>query len=275
MSEILITKANGETEPFDETKIRHSLLRSGIRKKLADATIHKLKPFLYSGISTAEIYRRIFNLLSHATQPGLGGRYSLKHALMLLGPSGYPFEGYISRVLIKHGYQTQINQIIPGRCVSHEIDILARNDRFNYLIECKYHNQPGNRTDLKVALYTQARFADIQNNPTLKIAFQQAWLITNTKFTSEAIAYGNCVGERLIGWDYPANASLRDLVEKAGLYPITCLSSLSQNQRQILLTQDLVLCSDLLSQPSALEQFKLAKLKQQTVLSEAKAILDS
>jgi len=77
--------------------------------------------------------------------------------------------------------------------------------------------------------------------------FHQAWLVTNTKLTSDAIQYGECAGMKLIGWNYPNKGSLRDLIEDSGLHPITCLSSLSATQKQILLSHDIVLCKDLLN----------------------------
>lgn len=275
MSQIFVKKASGQTEPFDEGKIRHSLNRAGIRKNIQEETLFKLRPFLYSGITTGEIYRHVYELLGKTKYPGISGRFSLKMAIMELGPSGFPFEKYVARVLTVHGYQTQVDQIISGRCVSHEIDVIARNEKSYYLVECKFHNMPGSRTDVKVTLYVQARFSDVTAKPDQNPKFAGSWIVTNTKFTSEAIQYAECVGLRLIGWDYPESGNLQDLVEKTKLYPITCLTTLSQNQKHLLLENGIVLCRELVEKPQSLNIFHQSALKSESIITEAKAIADT
>jgi predicted nuclease with TOPRIM domain len=49
----------------------------------------------------------------------------------------------------------------------------------------------------------------------------------------------------LLGWDYPANAGLKDIIDRSGLYPITCLTSLSKSEKQQLLDMKIVLCSEI------------------------------
>src|SRR3972149_4640100 len=89
-------------------------------------------------------------------------RYSIKKAISDLGPSGYPFERYFARVLEAYGYSSELNLIVEGHCVSHEVDILARKGGGLYVIECKYHNDGGKPTDVKTALYVHSRFMDIK-----------------------------------------------------------------------------------------------------------------
>ena len=45
------------------------------------------------------------------------------------------------------------------------------------------------------------------------------WLVTNTKFSSDVIRYGNCVGMHLIGWKYPEDGGLEKLIDEANIYP--------------------------------------------------------
>jgi len=172
-------------------------------------------------------------------QRDLAERYNLKRAIMELGPTGYPFEKFIAGVLQAHGHTVQTNQIITGRCVSHEVDIVSQN-REKCMVECKFYNQTGGRADIKIALYTYARFLDIK-----KAGFDIPWLITNTKATEEVKAYGICVGMRVTSWDYPPGESLRELVDKTKLHPITALTSLSFKQKQALLERGIVFCRDL------------------------------
>ena len=62
--------------------------------------------------------------------------------------------------------------------------------------------------------------------------FHQAWIVTNTKFTSNAIRYAQCAGIGLIGWSYPHNDNLASLVDKYCLHPITALSLINKNKKE-------------------------------------------
>ena len=148
MSKIKVIKASGEREPFSEEKVRQSLKRSGTKSTVINQVVLKLIPKLYDGITTEQIYQYVFQLLNKL-QKHQGYRYSLKNALMQLGPSGYPFEKFISRLLDSQGYQTQTNVIIQGQCVSHEVDVVANKDSHQFLIECKFHNRAGIKTRVK------------------------------------------------------------------------------------------------------------------------------
>jgi len=247
---IQVKKASGDLEPFSEEKVVRSLERTGINKVIIDRTLTHIKKELYDGISTQKIYSHIFELL-RKEKPIYSARYSLKRAIMELGPTGYPFEKFIGALLKHNGYQVETGVNISGRCVTHEIDVIAQKENKHFMIECKFHNQQGIRSDVKVALYVKARFDDVEavweEKSGHQTKFHQAWLVTNTKFSSDAIQYGECMGMRLIGWSYPPSGSLQDLIEKSGLHPITYLTSLSRGQKEILLSSDIVLCQDILS----------------------------
>ncbi|MDZ7586882.1 MAG: restriction endonuclease, partial [Patescibacteria group bacterium] len=168
---IQVKKASGVLESFSEDKVRQSLKRAGAMPKVIDKILVQLIGQLHNGITTRAIYKQVFNLLNQY-QSGLGYHYSLKDSLMQLGPSGYPFEKFITRLLDHMGYKTQTNIIKKGQCIEHEIDVLANKDNKQYLIECKFHNRPGTKTRSKDALYTQARFEDLSHE------FNQVWLVT-------------------------------------------------------------------------------------------------
>ena len=248
MSEIKVIKASGEREAFSEEKVRQSLKRSGAKPAVINQVILKLIPKLYDGITTEQIYQQVFQSLNKL-QEHQGYRYSLKNALMQLGPSGYPFEKFISRLLGNQGYHTQTNVIIQGQCISHEVDVVANKDTHQFLVECKFHNRAGIKTRIKTALYVQARFEDIiaawEKDHQKNKQFHQAWLVTNTKLTSDVIAYGECKGMKLLAWKYPRDAGLEQLIEKNRLHPIACLTFLNRQEKQSLYDHDLVLCRDL------------------------------
>ena len=117
------------------------------------------------------------------------------------------------------------------------------------MVECKFHNEPGVRSDVKVALYVQARFEDVEKAWKVMEGrtprFHQAWLVTNTKLTEDAIQYAECVGIKAIGWNYPAGQGLAELVERANLHPLTAITSLNRYQKQQLLGKGIILCKEL------------------------------
>ncbi|HCE30954.1 ATPase [Candidatus Daviesbacteria bacterium RIFCSPHIGHO2_01_FULL_40_24] len=250
MDIIQVKKASGQLEPFSEEKVILSLKRASVDQNLTKTILTQLKNELYDGIPTNKIYSGIFESLKKEN-PLLLGKFNLKRAIMELGPTGYPFEKFIGALLKHNGYTIEVGANVFGKCVNHEVDVVAEKDNQHFMVECKFHNQPGGYSDVKVTLYVKARFDDIAAVWREKVGhqtkFHQAWLVTNTKLTSDAIQYGECAGMKLIGWNYPNKGSLRDLIEDSGLHPITCLSSLSATQKQILLSHDIVLCKDLLN----------------------------
>jgi len=131
------------------------------------------------------------------------------------------------------------------------------------------------KTDVKTALYVYARFLDVKET---KVQFfhqrppTAAFLVTNTKLTSEAKVYGRCVGLKMVSWDYPPGRSLRDLVEGKGLHPITCLLSLNREEKRALLNEGFIFCHHLLKDLSW--RPLVAKDKREKVLLEVKAIVE-
>lgn len=256
---IKVKKRNGKLEDFNEQKVRLSLQRVGAKSEVIDKILVSLTGKLVDGMTTQTIYQHVFELLNQL-QTGQSYRYSLKDSLLNLGPSGYPFEKFIAQVLETHGYHTKTNQIIQGKCISHEVDITANLNQEKYLVECKFHNRPGTKTRSKEALYTYARFLD------LKQLFTRVWLITNTKLTQNAIQYGLCQGIKLTAWNHPQKeGNLQELIEANNLHPLTCLSFLESRDLRLFFQNDLVLCRDLVDlKEKQLQKIGLnsAKIKQ-------------
>jgi len=234
-----VVKASGEREEFDVEKIRRTCLRAGASKELADKIAKEVENRAYDGITTKEILDLTLKLLEE--EPEAATRYDLKRAIMSLGPAGFPFEEFMAEVLQNYGYKTKVGEILRGKCVDHEIDIMAEKDGERYLVECKYHNAQGIYTDLKVALYTHARFLDLSKN------FDHAWLACNTRCTKEARGYAKCVGLKITSWRYPLKESLEKMIEKKKLYPVTILRSVKGFAKDRLFQARIMLAKDLLN----------------------------
>ncbi len=232
-----IIKASGKKEEFSRKKIEGTCLRAGASRQLAKEVANKVAKKVYNGMQTREILKLALDLLRK--DPDVAARYKLKEAIMKLGPAGFLFEKFIGAVLKNHGYKTKVDQILRGKKVNQEVDVIAKLKK-TYMVECKYHNKPGIHSDLKVAMYTYARFLD------LKKYFDQPWLITNTKCTPTAFRYAKGVNLEITSWHYPKGKSLRDLIEKKKLYPITMLNSVRGDIKYKLIKANIILAKDLL-----------------------------
>lgn len=269
---LIITKASGENVPFSYQKLRTSLQRSGADDETINTVIKEVEAQLYEGITTKKIYQMAFGILKKSSRP-VASRYKLKQAIMELGPSGYPFEKFIGEILRYMGYQVEVGQTVKGHCVNHEIDVIAEREEHHFMIECKYHNHTGTISDVKIPLYIQARFKDVEA-AWLEMSghskkFHQGWVVTNTRFSSDAVQYGICAGLYLMGWNYPATNGLKDQIDNLGLYPLTCLTSLSKNEKQIFLNKNIVLCKEICDKPELLKMLTITEKRAQVILEES------
>lgn len=243
LSPITIVKASGTKEPFSEEKIVKSLVASGLSPDIASQTVDYLKQHLREDMTTGAIYGQVSSYLQKNAPIENYFNYGLKRAVMDLGPSGFPFEILISDLLRINGFKTEVGVVTQGRCVTHEIDVIAQKQEKKYFVECKYHNSPGYKTDIQVALYTYARFLDIsdnqQQNPSLK---NYSWLITNTKVTSEVFDYCRCINLIVTTWTKPEGYGLQDLIIASGLHPVTLLYGISKEKIRSLLDKEIVTC---------------------------------
>jgi len=273
---VLVRKHSGEKEPFDPEKLQASLRRAGASAQLVRRVEEGLKPFLEDGVTTAALYRKAFQILTKL-QRATAARYSLKKAVMALGPSGYPFEHFVGSLLHQMGYHVEVGQMVSGRCIQHEVDVVAYNDHQQFMVECKYYNSQGKYCNVRVPLYIHSRFRDIEqrwkSTPGLEKRSFHGWVFTNTKFTSDAKEYARCVGLRMVSWDYPPKESLRDMIERSGLFPVTVLTHLNKKQKQALLEKEMVLCRQLLGKPGLLDQLGLTASKKEKVLDEIRDLV--
>ncbi len=243
-----VIKANGKEEEFSKEKISSSLLKAGANPELAASTTNDIEKKLTNCTNTDEIYHSTLdNLRKVETKVAL--KYTLKRAIMDLGPAGFVFERYVSKILNQYGYNTEVDKIIGGFCVDHEIDIIAEKINERFMVECKYHNMVGIHCDVKITLYINSRFLDIEKACSSKInnekIFNKAWLFTNTKCTDDAIKYANCVNLKITAWNYPMDENLQYFIEDKKLYPVTILSTISEPQKTILFNAGILMVNEL------------------------------
>lgn len=270
LKNITIIKTSGLTEPFSIDKYRRSLRRAGVSEDRIQELLEKLAPVIHDKMTTHELYSKTYQLLRNK-QPVLASRYSLKNALRLLGPTGFPFEQLIAHILQAEGFTTKLDVTISGRCVTHEIDVVAEKNHTVMIVECKFHNREGLKSDVRIPLYTKARYDDIVATQPKK-PITHCMLATNTQFTADAIEYGTCVSLRMLAWGFPLNEGLEVLIERYKLYPITTLTTLRKQDRMTLLHEGILLCSDIIEQADQLQQLGLPKISIEQLVEQAKAL---
>jgi hypothetical protein len=271
---LYITKRNGDKVPFDVQKLINSLDRSGASEADIEQVIQEVGKNIVDGMSTHKVYQLAYSILRKKSKQA-AGKYRLKKAIFELGPTGYPFERFVGELLKNQGYRIQVGQIVRGYCVQHEVDVIAEKDDRRHIIECKFHGDLSTKSDVKVSLYFHSRFLDIkkrwEQNPDNHPLSHEGWLVTNTRFTDDALQYGECAGLRMISWDYPRKGSLRERIDLSGLHPITALQSLTRKEKGMLLEQDLVLCRDI--SRAALEKAGIVQSKFNRIIQEAEAVI--
>jgi len=267
-----VRKTSGEKEPFDIHKLKQSLERAHVKPPFIKEILKAIKE--KSLKTTKEIHEEVFNILKTSNRPS-AGRYNLKRALLELGPAGFPFEHFVNGILEHEGYDTKMNVYLEGACIDHEIDIIAHKKDQNMLVECKFHNSLGIKTDVKVTLYIKARYEDIQlaskQNKNLP-HFQQSMIASNTQFTSKAIKYAECADLKLLGWGYPKHNDLPHLIDKYHLHPITTVTMLTKKQKKQLIKNGLVFCRQASEYRNLLKKIGFSQRVIDDLVAESEAI---
>ena len=266
----------GEIVEFEISKLENSLRNSGAGEQSLKRVLETILPKCFDGITTGELYRMAFEELKKISN-SVAARYSLKKALLELGPAGFYFEQWIARVFQNIGYKTETGQLIKGHAVTHEADVIAKKDDKTYWVECKFRNAEDTKISVTTPMYVLSRIKDISNIQYnlfgTKTEFTDGWLITNTYFTKDSIAFSEYYGLRLLSWDYPKDKNIKSLVNQNALYPITCLTTLDGKQKQKLLEEKCVLAKELFNNQNLLNILELNEEKKSEVLKEARELM--
>jgi len=272
-----IVKHSGDIVDFNPIKLKQSLLKSGANNRVVDTILQTINKEIYEGISTKQIYKMAFGLLKKASNSH-AARYNLKEAIRLLGPAGFFFEKYIARLFVSEHYETKTNLTLQGKCVSHEIDVLIKKDQVISMVECKFHMGKDVNSDVKVPMYILSRFNDLKDKKHTmfsgKEAISKCWIVSNNRFTSDAIAFAKCSGLSLLSWNYPENNNLKTKNDDNYLYPITCLTTLSLAEKEKLLILDVILVKEIINNSFYLERIGLSSNRIKNVLKEASELCE-
>lgn len=273
---IFVTKSSGEQVPFDVNKLKQSLTNAGADQKTVQDILIEVNRIIVPGISTRKIYQKAFTLLRQYNRP-TAARFKLKRAIMELGPSGFPFEKFVGEILKDMGYNIQVGVIEQGRCITHEVDVIAENEEERIAIECKFGNSSHKKISSQVSLYINSRFHDLsqawRKNPVWAEKKHTGWIVTNTTFTKDALDYGICAGLNMVSWNFPQNGSLKDLIDKCHLYPVTALVSLTKAEKKQIIEQNVVLVRDLFGNQKLLDSLHLTPTKRKRVIAEMEDLL--
>ena len=271
LTEIRVKKNNGYYAAFNIEKLERALQRSGASSFEIEEVIRQMQAKLYDGITTKKIYQIAYAILRKRSQRA-AGRYRLKKAIMELGPTGYPFEKFVGKLFEADGYKSVTGVQLEGKCVGHEVDVVAEKGNKKFMVECKFHRDTRKKSDVKVTLYIHSRFLDVsakwkedENNPEM---VYKGMVVTNTRFSEDAMQFGKCAGLKVVSWDYPQGNSLKDWIDRSGYHPITSLASLRQKEKQYLLEEGIVLCRQLSSNFSVLDKMKLSSLRLRKIKQE-------
>jgi hypothetical protein len=272
-----VIKYSGDIVDFNPLKLKQSLIKSGASPTVVATILRAIQKEIYEGISTKQIYKMAFGLLKKASNSH-AARYNLKEAIRLLGPAGFFFEKYIARLFASEQYETRTNITLQGKCVSHEIDVLIKKDQIISMVECKFHMGKDANSDVKVPMYILSRLNDLKDKQHTifsgKESISKCWIVTNNRFTADAIAFAKCSGLNLLSWNYPENNNISTKNADNNLYPVTCLTTLSLAEKDRLLVLDLILVKEILHNSDCLEKIGLSSNRIKNVLKEASELCE-
>ena len=260
-----IQKSNGIKEEYNPSKVRASLERAGTQKEVIDSIITALEAKVKNGMTTKELYAIVRELLKEH-QPAAAARYNLRDGIMRLGPAGYHFEKYVASVLAAYGYETELPDTYQGACVTHEVDVIAKKDGRSIFIEAKFRHDFNDKINIKDTMSTWTRFLDLVDGSKLHLCphFDEAWIVTNARFTDQSLQFGHCKNMKLVGWKHPEERSFEQMIDINALYPITILE-LSNEEISEFAKAGIMLCG---------EVFKLGKEVLSSKLSASDSRLD-
>ena len=272
-----VTKFDGQLVDYNPNALKISLTKSGATKEEVEEVFELMSPDIYDGITTQNLFTLAFDSLKKYRN-SYAARYSLKKAMRDLGPEGYHFEKYIQRLMQSAGFNSINGQTVQGAAVTHEIDVVSEKDGLLYFSECKFRNDIDAKISVTTPMYFMSRMIDVQDIEysffDKKLKLTKGFLVTNAYLTSDSVDWANHYGMGVISWDYPEEMSLKLLIDNLAIYPITCLTTLTQEQHKVLLNEDCLLVKDIISQEKFIKTLNLPNDLLDELIEEAKELIE-
>jgi hypothetical protein len=247
--EIRVKKADGSLQLFDREKVVRTCFRMGANKQTADKVAEKIERRLYDGISSAKILQMIFQFMRRH-KPIVDNIFDLRKGLSLM-TSKPEFEVFVQALLARSGFEVSPNRLLNGKCVEHEVDAIARKDGVTFFVEAKHHSRYHTPTGLDESRIARAVLEDVVEGFALgksDLKIDRAMIVTNTRYSSQALQYGACRNILQIGWSSPKNQGLQSLISGRNLFPLSCLRGLSVDLRLKLALSGIVLFEQLIEE---------------------------
>lgn len=224
---MIVKKARGGEEKYKSYKVVRSCRVSGFSKSQGKTIEKRARERIGGEIDAKELEKIIYQEMKKFNEK-FAMKFRLRESIAALDPNKHEFELFIARLFQEMGYKAERSPKPKpeGKCIEHEIDVLAKKGDKTHIIECKHHYHYHRFTGLGVPMREFARLLDLregyQKGKKHSINPKKCWVFTNTKLSQHAKDYSQCQGIELIGWNYPEE-SLAKLAEKFKVYPATIL----------------------------------------------------
>ena len=148
--------------------------------------------------------------------------------------------------------------------------------KHQHLVECKFYISTGKNANVQVPLYVRSRINDIVSlrlgQPEFEGYSFSGGIVTNTRFTEDAIAFGENSGLKLLSWDYPRGAGLREIIDREKIFPVTVLTRLTIAQKHQLMERGIVVCRQIAEDESVLDILGLEPGKLAKIIEEVRQV---
>lgn len=217
-----IRKWDGSTEPFDRSKVLRTCHRLKLSNYDAEEVVDQIEKKLFEGIDSKRIIEMIFEF-GKRHRSRLGHMIDLREAIAMMRPKP-DFEQFVAVLLEYDGYKTVTNQILMGKCVDHEIDVIATKGNDVIYVEVKHHTQFHTFTGMDTFLQVNSTFEDLKEGYLAgnhKFNFSRCMVVLNTRVSEHARRYAECKGIGAMGWGVPERAGIETHIHDKELYPVT------------------------------------------------------
>ncbi len=216
MESLNVIKYSGEKETFNEKKVLGSIVNSGLTREEALGILAHIKPKLYDGISTRDLYKLVYETVDKESRTDNVSLYRMRETLGEIG--SFEFEKFVKGLLEKRGFDCIYDSIIEGCCVAHQVDIIAKKKDEIFYVEVKHHKNYHRDTGLGEVCEIWARYEDMKKGFEKRknnFNFSNPWLFTNTKISDHGQRYAKCKSMRLTSWKVGLDgSSLEDMVRE-------------------------------------------------------------